>query len=334
LNLQGAIQLNKLIQNEMMKLIAKKRLIVIGIIIAVLVALFTYAQFKEMETQREKLGTDDWRTMLQGRIIDQQNRLGSNRLSDEWRKQIQISLQQNQYYLDHDINPSEPGAPTFMRMFLENSIEMFIPLMVMVIASDIVSSEHSQGSIKLLLTRPVRRWKVLLSKYITLGLAVSLIVAMAGILSYLISGVVFGYKGWGAPVLTGFYVTDAGLNTANVKLIDQWQFLLMDFGLVWFVAIVVGTLAFMLSVLIRSTAAGMGVMLAALISGAILNNMVSSWESAKYFFMVNLRLTNYMTGTPPPIEGMTLSFSMLVLFVWWAVALFVSFIVFTRKDVY
>jgi ABC-2 type transport system permease protein len=326
--------LNKLIQNEMMKLIAKKRLIVIGIIIAVLVALFTYAQFKEIETQREKLGTDDWRTMLQGRIIDQQNRLGSNRLSDEWRKQIQISLQQNQYYLDHDINPSEPGAPTFMRMFLENSIEMFIPLMVMVIASDIVSSEHSLGSIKLLLTRPVRRWKVLLSKYITLGLAVSLIVAMAGILSYLISGLVFGYKGWGAPVLTGFNVTDAGLNTASVKLIEQWQFLLMDFGLVWLVAVVVGTLAFMLSVLIRSTAAGMGVMLAALISGAILNNMVSSWESAKYFFMVNLRLTNYMTGSPPPIEGMTLSFSMLVLLVWWAVALVVSFIVFTRKDVY
>ncbi len=318
----------------MMKLIAKKRLIVIGIIIAVLVALFTYAQFKEIETQREKLGTDDWRTMLQGRIIDQQNRLGSSRISDEWRKQIQISLQQNQYYLDHDINPSEPGAPTFMRMFLENSIEMFIPLMVMVIASDIVSSEHSQGSIKLLLTRPVRRWKVLLSKYITLGLAVSLIVAMAGLLSYLISGLVFGYKGWGAPVLTGFNVTEAGLNTANVKLIDQWQFLLMDFGLVWFVAIVVGTLAFMLSVLIRSTAAGMGVMLAALISGAILNNMVSSWESAKYFFMVNLRLTNYMTGSPPPIEGMTLSFSMLVLLVWWAAALFVSFFVFTRKDVF
>ncbi len=318
----------------MMKLIAKKRLIVIGIIIAVLVALFTYAQYKEVKTQREKLGTDDWRTILQQRIIDQQNRLGSNRISDEWRKQIQISLQQNQYYLDHDINPSEPGAPTFMRMFLESSIELFFPLMVMVIASDLVSSEHSQGSIKLLLTRPVRRWKVLLSKYITLIYAISLIVAMAGILSYLISGLVFGYKGWGAPVLTGFNMTEAGLNTENVKLIEQWQFLFMDFGLVWFVALVIGTLSFMLSVLIRSTAAGMGVMLAALISGAILSNMVSSWESAKYFFMVNLRLTNYISGNPPPIEGMTLSFSMTVLFVWWAAALFTAFIVFMNKDVY
>ena len=318
----------------MMKLIAKKRLIVIAIIIGVLVVLFTYAQYKQVETQREKLGTSDWRTILQQQIVDTTNRLSSSRITDEWKKQLQISLQQQQYYLDHDINPAEPGAPTFMRVFLENSIDLFIPLMVMVIASDLVSSEHSLGSIKLLLTRPVRRWKVLLSKYITLCLAVSLIIAIAGVISYLISGLVFGYSGWGAPILTGFNVTESGLNTSEVKLLSLWKFLLMDFGLVWFVSIVVGTLSFMLSVLIRSTAAGMGVMLAALISGAILSNMVSSWESAKYFFMVNLRLTDYMKGSAPPIEGMNLSFSMMVLFVWWAAALLVSFVVFTKKDVY
>jgi ABC-2 type transport system permease protein len=326
--------LTKLIENEMMKLIAKKRLVVIALIIGVLVILFTYAQYKTVQTQREKLGTSDWRTILQQQIIDTQNRLSSSRISAEWKKQLQISLQQQQYYLNHNINPSEPGAPTFVRMFLENSIDLFIPLMVMVIASDLVSSEHSLGSIKLLLTRPVRRWRVLLSKYITLCLAISLIVFISGFLAYLLSGVVFGYKGWQAPILTGFSVTESGLNTATVKLLDTWQYLLMDFGLVWFVAIVVGTLSFMLSVLIRSTAAGMGVMLAALISGAILSNMVSSWHSAKYFFMVNLRLTDYLKGTAPPIEGMTLSFSLIDLLVWWAAALFVAFLFFTKKDVY
>ncbi|MEH7346220.1 ABC transporter permease [Bacillus sp. JJ1532] len=326
--------MNKLVQNEMMKLIAKKRLVVIAVIIGVLVVLFTFAQYKQAQTQIEKIGTSDWRTILQQQIIDTQNRLSSSRMTPEWKKQLQISLQQQQYYLDNDINPSEPGAPTFIRIFLENSIDLFIPLMVMVIASDLVSSEHSIGSIKLLLTRPVKRWKVLLSKYITLCLAISLIIAIAGILSYLISGLIFGYKGWGAPILTGFNVTESGLNTSEVKVLDLWQFLLMDFGLVWFVSIVVGTLSFMLSVLIRSTAAGMGIMLAALISGAILSNMVSSWESAKYFFMVNLRLTDYMKGLAPPIDGMNLSFSMMVLIVWWAFALLVSFFVFTKKDVY
>ena len=90
----------------------------------------------------------------------------------------------------------------------------------------------------------------------------------------------------------------------------------------------------MLSVLIRSTAAGMGVMLAALISGSILSSMVSSWESAKYLFMVNLNLTGYLSGVAPPIEGMTLLFSITVLTIWWLIALFVSFLVFTRQDVY
>ncbi|RFU65346.1 ABC transporter permease [Peribacillus glennii] len=323
-----------LIQNEMMKLLARKRLLVIGIIIAVLVLLFTYAQYKQVEEQREKLGTTDWRAALQQQIIDIQNRLGSSRMSDDWREQLQITLKQQQYYLDHNINPTEPGAPSFMRMFVENSSDLFIPLLVMIIASDLVSSEHSLGSIKLLLTRPVKRWKILLSKYITLLLAISMIIAMVGLLSYILSGIVFGYKGMNAPIITGFTISEGNLDTSEVRLVEQWKFLLMDFGLVCFVAVVVGTLAFMLSVLIRSTAAGMGVMLAALISGAILSNMVSSWESAKYLFMVNLKLTNYLNGVAPPIEGMTLFSSLSVLLFWWAAALVVSFVIFTKEDVY
>jgi ABC-2 type transport system permease protein len=211
---------------------------------------------------------------------------------------------------------------------------MFIPLLVMVIASDLVSSEHSLGSIKLLLTRPVKRWRILLSKYITLLLSISLIIAIVGVLSFLISGLVFGYKGLNAPVLTGFSAANGELDISNVKMISQWEFILMDFGLVWYVAVVVGTLSFMISVLIRSTAAGMGIMLAALISGSILSTMVSSWETAKYLFMVNLNLTGYLNGVAPPIEGMTLPFSILILGVWWLVGLAISFLVFTRQDVY
>ncbi|CAH0347144.1 MULTISPECIES: ABC transporter permease [unclassified Bacillus (in: firmicutes)] len=323
-----------LIQNEMMKLLARKRLQVIAIIVGILVLLFTYAQYKQVEEQREKLGTSDWRAALQQQIIDIQNRLGSSRMSDDWREQLQVSLKQQQYYLDQNINPTEPGAPSFVRMFIENSSDLFIPLLVMIIASDLVSSEHSLGSVKLLLTRPVKRWKILLSKYITLLLSISVIMAMVGLLAYLISGIIFGYKGINAPVITGFSVEGGNLDTSQVRLISQWEFIMMDFGLVWFVAVVVGTLAFMISVLIRSTAAGMGVMLAALISGAILNEMVSSWESAQYLFMVNLKLTNYLNGVAPPIEGMTLLSSMIVLLVWWAAALMVSFAVFTKQDVY
>ncbi|MCA1030259.1 ABC transporter permease [Bacillus timonensis] len=326
--------MNNLIYNEMIKIIRKKRLYIIMAIIAILVALFTYAQLRNVQTIQEQLGTTDWRTQLQQQIIDAQNRLNSSGMSEERQKYIQSRLTQQQFYLDNDVNPAAPGAPTFMRLFVENSIDLLLPLMVMVIAADLVSSESSGGTIKLLLTRPVKRWRILLSKYLAMMLSVSFIVLSLGVLSYFISGIVFGYGGWNYPLLTGFKMNGEELDTTNVHLIAQWKYILIEFGLVWFVSMVVGTLTFMLSVLIKSTAAVMGIMLAALISGAILANMVSSWESAKYFFMVNLRLTDYVRGMAPPIDGMSLGFSMSVLTVWAAVALIISFLSFTKRDVY
>ncbi|WP_028611706.1 ABC transporter permease [Paenibacillus harenae] len=320
-----------LVQNELMKLLGKRRFMIIAAIIVVLLSLFTYAQSRQSEAVKERLGDVDWRTELQQRIVDWQNRLSS---AGQWKDQLQIQIQQYQYYLDHDVNPSEPGAPTFIRGFVENSAELFLPLLVMIVAVDLVSSERSMGTIKLLLTRPVSRFKVLLSKYIALILSVSLIIFLFGLLSFLISAVMFGNQGWSAPVLTGFSVQGGELNIAGVRLVSQSRYILQQFGLAWFISLVVGTLSFMLSILMRSSAAGMGTMLACLISGAILSSMVSSWESAKYLFMVNLGLMDYMSGSAPPVEGMTLGFSLAVLAVWMLGALAVSFTVFMRKDIY
>ncbi|MBM6617238.1 ABC transporter permease [Bacillus suaedaesalsae] len=323
-----------LIQNEMLKIVRRKKIVIVALIIAVLVSLFTYAQYKEQKRLLEQFGSDDWRTTLQQQIIDIQNRLASSRISDEWRSQLQLRVQQQQYYLDQNINPLEPGAPSFMRLFGENSINLLIPLLVMIIAADLVSSERSAGTIKLLLTRPVKRWKVLLSKYFALLITVSFVIVIFALLSYIISGAVFGYKGWNAPVIIGFSAEEGALNTNAAQMIPQWHYLFMEYSLIWFVAIVISTLMFMLSTLIKNTPTGMGVMLAALISGMILSNMVTSWESAKYLFMINLNLTSYLSGNAPPIEGMTLGFSLIILTVWALIGLFISFITFMRQDIY
>ncbi|MFF2753122.1 ABC transporter permease subunit [Psychrobacillus sp. NPDC058041] len=323
-----------LVQNELIKLVRKKRLYVIVAIVAVLVALFTYAQMKEVKSLQERLGTTDWRTQLQQDIVNAQNRLASSTIPDDFRKYLLIRVSQQEYYLEHDIDPSAPGAPTFMRIFLENSIDLLLPLMVVVVVGDLVSSELSGGTIKMLLTRPVKRSRILLSKFLTMILSVSFIVLSLGSLSYLISGIVFGYSGWTMPILTGFSTNGDDLVTTSVHVIGQWQYLLMELGLTWFVGITVGSITLMLSVLMRSTAAVTGVMLATLISGPILANMVSSWESAKYLFMVNLQITNYISGSAPPIQGMNLGFSMTILTIWGIIALLIAFITFTKRDVY
>ncbi len=322
-----------LVKNEMIKMIKKKRFYVILLILLALIPMFTYAQMRVAQHTQKQFGTSDWKADQRQKVTDWEKRLSSARTPDEWKQQLRVQIQIANYYLDQDVNPSSPNAVTFTREFVKNAVGLFIPLIIMVISADIVSSEHSTGTIKLLLTRPVRRWKILLSKLITVIFFTSLTVLSTGLICYLISGVVFGYNGWNLPIFTGIQLSGADVDFSRVRAVDQWFFLLMEFGLVWFTAIVVAIMSLMLSVLIRSTAAGMGVMLAVLISGTILSNMVSSWETAKYLFMVNLDLTKYLTGGIPPIQGMDLGFSLSVLSVWTVVALIVSFTVFSRKDI-
>jgi ABC-2 type transport system permease protein len=329
---RGLREFAYLVWNELEKIYRKKRIAVIILILLILIPIFVYAQFKQVQTIVERLGTDDWKVALQQQIVDSQNRLNSSRIPEEWRAWLKVHVEQQQYYLDHNINPNAPGAPTFVKGFIENGISLFIPLLVMIVSIDIVSGERSDGTIKLLLTRPIRRWKILLSKYVAMVLAVSLIILMIGIISYLIAGLVFGYGGWNLPTLTGFVIENDTLNTQYVHLVPQWQYILMAYGLGWFVAVVVGTISFMVSVLIRNTPAGMGVMLAAIIAGNILSNFATAWEEAKYIFSVNLQLTDYLAGSLPVIKGLSMGFSLVNLSVWALLSLIVSFLVFTRQD--
>jgi ABC-2 type transport system permease protein len=327
------ISLYPLIQNETIKMLKKRRFHVIILIMAVMIPVFTYAQMRIAESSRKQFGTTDWHIITQNQITENTNRLSNNRIPDEFKRGLKVETQRLQYGLDKNINPQTPNGVTFTRDFFKNAIMLLLPLMVAVVAADIVSSEQSTGTIKILLTRPVRRWRVLMSKLITLTLFISLIIFIAGLLCYVISGVVFGYGGWTMPVLTGFQVSGTELTSANAHVIDQWLYLLMEMSLCWFSCFVVGCLSLMVSVLVRSTAAGMGVMLATLIAGTILTNMVSSWESAKYLFMVNLQTVTFLSGALPPVPGLTLPFSLAVLAAWALAALVVSFQVFTKRDI-
>lgn len=328
----NSVGLVPLVKNECIKVLKKRRFLVVILILVVLIPMFTYAQMKVAETNAKQFGTKDWRVVTQQQIYDYTNRLGSARVPEEWKKWMRVQVQILQYYLDKNVDPKSPNAVTFTVGFIKNSVSLFIPLMVMVIASDMVSSEHSAGTIKLLLTRPVKRWKILLSKLVAVKLFVSLTVLSTIVLCYFISGLVFGYGGWNFPVFSGFKMVGTEVDTTYVHVVPQWLYLIMVGGLAWFSSLVVASMALMVSVLVRSTAAGMGIILAALISGTILTNMVSSWQSAKYLFMVNLNLTDYLSGALPPIPGMNLALSLVVLSVWAIAAVIISFWVFTRKD--
>ncbi len=322
-----------LLENETLRVWKKKRFLVVVLLLLVLIPVFTYAQYKSVKNIEEKMGTTDWHVQIQQQIIDYQNRLTSPRLPEEWRGWIKVQMQQLEYYLEHDINPKSMNGVTFMRIFIQQANTLFIPLLIVVIASDIVSEEYTGGTIKLLVTRGVKRSKILLSKYFVLIFYVSITLFLTGLFAYLISALPFGYHGFQDPILVGFQIMNEEVDTTNVHLVPQWYYILLQYGLAWYVNFFVATFTLMVSVLVQNTATSMGIMLAAIISGNTLMEMAASWPEAKYIPFVNFNLTDYLAGSLPPISGMNLSFSLTNLTFFAILSLIVAFSIFRRKDI-
>ena len=319
-----------LIRNETLKVIRRKRFaIVIAILIAIL-GIVSYAQYRQLKNRPER----NWRADLQQRIAGNQNFLRRN-VKSPWTASVRADINRMQFYLDHDIEPNKPTAPQFVRGFANVAGILLLPLLVAVLGSDIVSAEHAEGTDKLLLTRPVRRWKVLASKLVTLWMFATLTLLCGGILAYLVSAPFLNPHGWTAPMLNGFATTaNAEFHPESIRELPLWRDTLIVYSLDWYAMVAVASIALLLSVIFRSSAAAIGTMLASLITGTILTRFSPDWTSAKYLFVSGLPLADYYTGEPPPYEGMTMTFCLVLLAAWAIGAIATAFVIFTRRDVF
>ena len=318
-----------LVENEILKLLKRRRFRVALLILVALNGLIVFAQTQAKDRRPQR----DWRIEAQERVARMQNWERSGRLPQTQLRWVRFEIARVQYHLDRNVDPEAISGPLFARGFSSASSYLLFPLLAILFAADIVSSEFAQGTIKLLLTRPVGRARVLSSKFAALVVAITLTIMLGGVVAYLFGGLAFGYRGWGAPVLAGFRLTGDVFDPESVRSLPLWKDTLLSFGLAWYAALAVGAIAFLTSVVLRSTAAAMGTMLAALIAGTILPRVAPTWEAQRYLFVTNLPLPDYYSGSPAPITGMTVPFSVAVLTVWAVAAALVAYAVFLRRDV-
>lgn len=330
----------KLIQNEVLKMLSKKKLILISVILLILVSLFCYGEsvsykktVKRLTNNSAQTQNYNWKALVNQQILYFKSTLDSKYIKDDRKNAINIQIEQLEYYLNHNINPITPSSAKFTIDFMQQAVYLFLPLLVIILAGDVVSSEFSSRTIKVLLTRAVPRWKILLSKYIAVLILTCMVILETLVMSIVVSSFIFHNGGWNEPMATGFKVVADKLDSSSAIRIFGWQYAILVYSLGWFVSINIATLSFMISVLVRNTAASIGIMLASLIGGGFLQTFLQDWPIVKYFFAVNLNLPQYLSGSYQPIQGMSLSFSAVVLCIWSIAALIISFNVFQKQDV-
>lgn len=75
-------------------------------------------------------------------------------------------------------------------------------VMVGIMVSHVVSGENKPATIKMLLTKPIKRWKIILSKFIVAVVTVNLIILLLEFISFILLGLIFGFGDASLPVFT------------------------------------------------------------------------------------------------------------------------------------
>ncbi len=201
-----------------------------------------------------------------------------------------------------------------------------IALVMIVFAGGIIANESSQGTIKFLLINPVRRGKILWSKYLCcLSLLVFLTFFLFG-LEVLLLGISYGFSGY-----AGEYVhAAAGVVTGTPILLYGFQ----QFMLAAVNPLLMMTMAFAISSLFRSSALSIALGLGGLMGGSMITSILSEMgvDWGRYLVFSNTGLASIAAGSPP-FAGQTAAFAVITLAVYMILFLLIAYDGFTRREV-
>lgn len=206
-----------------------------------------------------------------------------------------------------------------------NGFVTLVAIFAAVIAGDSVASEFATGTIKLLLVRPVTRTRILWAKYFsTLLFALYLIIGLL-LVSFLLGGLLFGFSGAMAP--------HTYTNNANQVLsIPMYAELLRTYAFMCIPLLMTVTVSFMISTLFRSSSLAIAISILLLFLGNTLVLLLSRFTWDRFILFTNENLGNYFEGRPL-IHGMTLTFSIVVLLVYFLLFHVVAWFAFNKRDV-
>ncbi len=309
----------KLIQNESIKIALRLRTWIMAALIVVIVVVAAIVINAHLKPNA------NWKQTLLSQNAQAEATLSNPHVYlppiDRVRLKGQVAI--NTYDIAHNLPPGHQDAWVFTLGSL--SVGQIGVVFVTVVAGDIVAGEFASGTIKALLTQPVNRTRIILSKYVSVLLVTLAMFVLVLVSSVVIGGIFFGFKGVGEPLV---FVNAKQM----VTQMTTGSFILLGYAFALISSVMIVTIAFMISAVFRSSALAIALSIITLFVGVSLVQLLSSFTWDKYILFANTDLMQYITGGPP-VAGMTMGFSIVVLAVYFIVLNAVSWRVFVQRDV-
>ncbi len=224
----------------------------------------------------------------------------------------------------------------FVCYVILNLLLIHVPLLIALVAGDMVAGEANMGTLRVMLTKPISRTKFLISKFFASAVYTLMLLAFMAFLALGVSMIFFG---------TGDLLN---LKTTSVVILDKsdifWRYLIA-FAFAALAMITVASMAFLFSVLAENSIGPIIATMTVIILFTILQTLdVPLFNTTKPFLFTNHMLrwkdlfdiklneeNEGITGTIQDVEGILNSAGILVLHIIFFVSL--AIIVFRKKDI-
>ncbi len=315
--------MHKLIVNEWIKIFKRPgTFVMIGLLILGVIAT---GVLTKVYSNNKQTANYQWEQQVKQEIKEYQKQISElPATAVNVKKDLERKVAVDQYRLDHKIPPTkETTGWTFIND--SSAFISFAGLFTIIIAAGIVASEFSWGTVKLLLIRPIKRYKILLSKYMTVILFDLFMLAILFVSAAILGFALFG-TGDGNNVHLAY-------SNGNVVEQNMFLYLIKTYLLASIDVIMITTMAFMISAVFRNSSMAIGLSIFLLFMGGTITTLISSqYDWAKYILFANTDLTQYFDGVPL-VKGMTVGFSVIMLLIYFFVFQLLAFSFFTKRDV-
>jgi ABC-2 type transport system permease protein len=311
------------------------------------------AKLRIEEIKKEQTGVKpDWRVTLKQEIKNLEEQIKNPQVDSQEKDMLQTELMTKNYLLQNDIEPEynsyDVKATSFLRELFSILGMIFLVVGVIIFSADMVSGEYTPATMKFLLTQPVSRGKVLLSKFIALALSATAIIVVIELIAFLIMGLIFSFGNMDYPVTIGTkFIYD---NTVTVEMgrkamkmvegstiiIPMWKYLIQMFLLQALFIVASAAFAFLLSTVVKSSMVSMATSVVLIIAFTIFQAMPYVKDYVHFIFTTFGDPSNILSGNMAMSfnnPSVTTTFAIGVMVVWSVVSYVISHVVFTKKDI-
>ncbi len=228
-------------------------------------------------------------------------------------------------YDNYNMMPNN-GVDFWTSMKLSKAAVSFAGILAIIIAALSISNEFSNGTIKFLLINPVKRWKILMSKYFTVITSSYIIIALLLVVSFITSTILFG----------GSLIGESAYRVIDSEVVKTSGVLLLvkDYLVSSVEVVVSATLAFAISSVSKSSAFSIGISLFSMLMGSTIVTLLSQLKQdwARYLVFANMDLASIAEGTSP-FAYHSVGFAVGVIGIHMAIFILMAWDGFTKREV-